>query len=92
MCDIDPYFNDEFPFFPYFNLFIICNWLQFVVKYILKYAYKHIISTGIQIFYFNHIYIALELTVSSFISVTMKWNNSIKDTFYYHGHLISVNI
>ena len=41
---------------------------------------------------FSTIYIALELTVSSFISIAMKWNNSIKNKFYYHGHLISVNI
>ena len=26
MCDKDPYSNDEFPFFPYLNLFIIWNW------------------------------------------------------------------
>ena len=43
-------------------------------------------------FSMSTIYIALELTVSSFISVTMKLDNSYNNKFYYHGHLISVNI
>ena len=42
-------------------------------------------------FSISAIYIELELTVSSFIYATMKWNNSIKNKFYYYGHLIYVN-
>ena len=45
MCGKDPYSNDEFPFSIFESIYNS--------KY---YAYKHIISTGIQILYFNHIH------------------------------------